>query len=124
MASNPVRPTQMNERELVTVYRPDRRYQTGQRILHPDFGLGTVIQVRRYLIHVALDVDKNKPKDERVRRFLSAELTLRERMAANHFNYDDLDTLIDMDLEDLEESVALLAQDIAGDDPGDVSEVA
>ena len=113
----------------MTVYKLDGHYSVGQRLLLPGIGLGTVTQVRRNLIHVVLDVDKDKPKDERVRRFRSAVLTLRERMAANHFNYDDLETLIEMDLEDLEESVAMLGKDIkemgiAAEDPGDIPGVA
>lgn len=124
MAERPVPTSRNTSPELVTVYKQDARYQTGQRILHPEFGLGTVIQVRRNLIHVVFDADKGKPKDERMRRFRSAVLNLRERMAANHFNHDDLDTLFQMDLEDLEESVALLSQDLELDDPGDVTGVA
>jgi hypothetical protein len=121
MAEKPVPTPRNSSPDLVTVYKQNGRYHTGQRILHSHFGLGTVTQVRRNLIHVVLDNDQSQPKGKRERRFRSAVLTLRERMAANHFNHDDLETLFDMDREDFEEYVALLDKDIETDDSGEVA---
>lgn len=98
---------------LVTCYKPTGRYFAGQRILHDDFGLGTVTQVRRQTIHVVMDQDPDQPGGKKARCFSSASLTLQEAMTANKFDYEDMNTLFEWNEEDLEESLALFVHDLA-----------
>lgn len=121
MARESVPPTRSTNSHLVTVYKQDGRYFVGQRILHPEFGLGMVTQVRRNLIHVALDDDQSQPGGKRARRFRSAVLTLSERMLANNFSHDDLETLFEMDREDFDEHFRLHSHEVDMEDPGDVA---
>lgn len=122
MASNPVPPTRHTNRELVTVYKQDGHYFVGQRLLHPDFGLGTITQVRRSKIHVLMDDDPAQPGCKRKeRRFLSGVLTLQERMVANNFSHEDLDLLFQMDEEDFDEHFRIRAHDLDMEDPSDVA---
>lgn len=100
--------TQPINLDQATCYTPTGRYFTGQRILHHDFGLGTVTQVRRETIHVVMDQDPDQPGGKKARRFSSASLTVDEAMTANNFDYEDMNTLFDWNEEDLEESRALL----------------
>lgn len=122
MAKNTVRPTPSTRPGLVTVYKQDGHYFVGQRLLHHDFGFGTVTQVRRSKIHVVMDDDPIQPDGKKKeRRFLSGVLTLQERMVANNFSHDDLDLLFAMDEEDFEEHFRIRAPDADMEDPSDVA---
>ena len=122
MAKNTFHPTSSPHLGLVTVYKQDGHYFVGQRLLHSEFGLGTVTQVRRSKIHVVMDDDPTQPGGKKKeRRFPSGVLTLQERMVANNFSHDDLDLLFAMDEEDFDEHFRIRAHDADMENPSDVA---
>lgn len=100
----PINPNQ------VTCYTPTGHYYAGQRILHQDFGPGTITQVHHDNIRVVMDQDPDQSGEKKARRFQSASLTVEEAMTANYFYDDDILTLLDWYNDDLTESRALLGQ--------------
>ncbi len=113
MAINEIPSTQSTDPDPATCYQQDGHYYKGQRVLHQEFGLGTVTQVRRDNIRVVMDQGTAQPRGKKARRFASAPLSLRDAMAANYFSLDDMDTLCEWNEEDLKESVALVVHGIA-----------
>lgn len=76
-----------HDHEHVVPYTRSGRYLKGQRVLHPRFGLGSVIKVKTGKVIILFDdlqeqsCRPGREKGERI--FLSAKLNLAQRRSAN-----------------------------------------